>query len=236
LTTSAEAGTICRHKMDSNGKWTTLNGEEMEQKRLMGRLGALWDRPLIHLLLWRFGIANGHTQTTQAERDCLARYAAGKMMLAEIGVYHGVTTCRLRRAMDPAGVLLAIDPYPKQRLGFSAQRIIARREVAKVKGGAVRWMRTTGAKAALELLASGSPRFDFVFIDGEHTREGVKEDWQGWSKLVAPGGIIALHDSRSTAPKDDNLGSVCFMRDVISQDPNFETIATVFTLTVLQRR
>src|SRR5580704_13432579 len=112
---------------------------------LSDRFAALRSRPLVHLLLWQIGCAKSETQTTEAERDCMARYASGKKMLAEIGVFHGVTTCRLRRSMDPSGVLIAIDPYPKQRLGFSAQRIVAQREVSKIKSGTVKWMRTTGA-------------------------------------------------------------------------------------------
>jgi len=166
----------------------------------------------------------------------LARYATGKKMLAEIGVYHGVTTCRLKAAMDASGVLVAIDPYPKQRLGFSAQRIVACREVSRIRGGVVHWMRMTGIGAAKQLAACNSPRFDFVFIDGDHSWEGLKGDWEGWSVLMAPGGIIALHDSRSTPLRQiDSDGSVMFTRQVIARDPNFETIDTVDSVTVLRR-
>ncbi len=204
---------------------------------LIDRLGMLRHRPLVHLLFWQLGFAKSETQTTDAERDCLARYAGGKKMLAEVGVYHGVTTCRLRRAMDPSGVLVAIDPYPKQRLGFSAQRIIARREVSKIKGGTVRWMRTTGENAARELNVCNFPRFDFVFIDGDHSWDGLKGDWEGWSPLIAPGEIIALHDSRSTPLRQiDDAGSARFTREVIAHDPNFEIVETVDSVTVLRRR
>lgn len=35
---------------------------------------------------------------------------------------------------------------------------------------------------------------DFLFIDGDHTYDGVKSDFQMYGKLLAPGGVIALHD------------------------------------------
>lgn len=35
---------------------------------------------------------------------------------------------------------------------------------------------------------------DFLFIDGNHTYSGVKMDFEIYSKLVRPGGIIAFHD------------------------------------------
>ena len=35
---------------------------------------------------------------------------------------------------------------------------------------------------------------DFLFIDGDHTYEGVKQDWLMYGPLVRKGGIIAFHD------------------------------------------
>lgn len=35
---------------------------------------------------------------------------------------------------------------------------------------------------------------DFLFIDGDHTYDGVKRDFEMYSQLVADGGLIALHD------------------------------------------
>lgn len=204
--------------------------------RLSDRLGALRHRPLVHLFLWQFGWARSETQTTEAERNCLACHAAGKKMLAEIGVYHGVTTCRLRSVMSPQGVLVAVDPYVKQRLGFSAQRIVARREVSRIGVGTIRWMRTTGSCAARELAASSSPHFDFVFIDGDHSWNGLKADWEGWRKLIAPGGRIALHDSRSSSVRQiDEAGSVRFTNEVIVSDPDFRVVECIDSLTVLER-
>lgn len=35
---------------------------------------------------------------------------------------------------------------------------------------------------------------DVLFIDGDHTYEGVKQDYQWYSNLVNPGGLIVLQD------------------------------------------
>ena len=35
---------------------------------------------------------------------------------------------------------------------------------------------------------------DFLMIDGDHTYEGVAADFQMYSRFVADGGVIALHD------------------------------------------
>jgi len=40
----------------------------------------------------------------------------------------------------------------------------------------------------------GDRKFDFLFIDGDHTYEGVKKDFEMYGQLVEEGGIIAFHD------------------------------------------
>ena len=37
-------------------------------------------------------------------------------------------------------------------------------------------------------------KVDFLFIDGDHTYQGVKQDFQMYSPLVKKGGIVAVHD------------------------------------------
>ena len=37
-------------------------------------------------------------------------------------------------------------------------------------------------------------QIDLLFIDGDHTYEGVRRDFEMYSPLVKPGGLIALHD------------------------------------------
>jgi predicted O-methyltransferase YrrM len=194
-------------------------------------------RVLKQFLLWKIGLARPQTQTTEAERACLARHAAGKKRLAEIGVYQAVTTCRLRQAMAPDGVLLAVDPFAPGRLGFSYDRLIARGEAGRIPNGQVRWLRMTGKEAARDPSVDELGGIDFIFIDGDHTYDGLRCDWEGWRPRVVPGGIVALHDSRSYNGHDiESAGSVKFTREVILRDPGFAVLETVDSLTVLQKR
>jgi predicted O-methyltransferase YrrM len=40
----------------------------------------------------------------------------------------------------------------------------------------------------------GTRMIDFLFLDGDHTYNGVKSDFEMYSSLVKKGGIIAFHD------------------------------------------
>lgn len=47
-------------------------------------------------------------------------------------------------------------------------------------------------------------KVDFLFIDGDHTEEGVKQDYEMYSSLVRSGGLIAFHDILEKQPIPQN--------------------------------
>jgi predicted O-methyltransferase YrrM len=49
-------------------------------------------------------------------------------------------------------------------------------------------------------------KLDFLFIDGDHTYEGVKRDFELYSPLVKEGGVIAFHDI--VLGNEKNVGGV----------------------------
>jgi predicted O-methyltransferase YrrM len=189
---------------------------------------------LTHFLKWRFGLAGPEVWTTAAERACLARHAAGRRRLVEVGVWHGGTTRCLRAAMAADAVLFAVDPFPAGRLGVSLPRVVARGEVARVGNGRVEWVRATGEAAAAMTVISETG-VDFVFIDNAQTRETLRAEWEAWSPLVVPGGVIALHDTRPDPAIVPDQSSVGYARERILTDPRFTVVDEVDTLTVLRR-
>lgn len=55
-----------------------------------------------------------------------------------------------------------------------------------------------GTKRELERLLKKRP-VDFLFIDGDHAYDGVKSDFEMYSPLVRPGGLIGFHDISANA-------------------------------------
>ena len=177
------------------------------------------------------GLSPADTQTTEGERACLARGAAGKRAIVELGVYHGVSTRVMRSVMAPDGVLTAVDPYPVGRLGVSFERMVAMREAGRAARGTVHWVRQLSFEAATGWRAP----IDFLFVDGDHSWAGIERDWRDWTPHVVIGGLVALHDSRSVAWRGD-LDSVRFTREVVAQDARFHEVDAADSLTVWERR
>ena len=189
----------------------------------------------VHFLRYLWGWDEPETQTTALEQQALARHGAGKRRLAEIGVFEGFTTRRLAEAMAGDGELFAIDPFTPGRFGGCWGRLIARKEVAKVK--TVRRVRFI-PKFSHEAAAMIKGDFDFVFLDGDHSLEGIRRDWVDWAGRLGPGGIMALHDTRVPAhnPAVATLGSHIFFESDIRRDSRFELVEQVDSLSVLRRR
>ena len=62
---------------------------------------------------------------------------------------------------------------------------------------------------------------DLLFIDGDHTADGVRTDWVLWSPLVRPGGLIALHDTVPNPPRHEP-GVVALAAEMRRQYPSIE--------------
>lgn len=116
----------------------------------------------------------------------------GYLKGAEIGVCDGIYSEKL---MDniPGLKLYGIDPYveyhgyPKERIERKMEEAVER--LSKYENYTL--VRASSLEAA-KLVPDGS--LDFVFIDGAHDYESVKEDIHAWYPKVRMGGILSGHD------------------------------------------
>jgi predicted O-methyltransferase YrrM len=192
-------------------------------------------KSVIHYVRVLAGRDRPQTQTTVAERDLLASFLPGAKRIVEIGVFEGLTTRMLAERADVDAIIYGVDPFFRGRLGISWGEQIARsynrRDLAS---GKVRFI----PKLSTEVEHDVPTPVDLVFIDGDHSLEGITADWAFWSERVAARGFIALHDTLLTPDKREGymLGSIEYFRDHIGRDSRFEIVGQQDSLSVLRKR
>lgn len=105
------------------------------------------------------------------------------LVIVEIGIHMGYSL-EIWRTIWPEAVVIGIDPDISQL----DQQAVAGCNIVEADS------HSAGCLESLKDLLAGRS-IDFLFIDGDHSYAGVKQDFNTYSPLVRQGGIIALHDA-----------------------------------------
>ena len=118
-------------------------------------------------------------------------------VVIEIGTYSGGTLFLLSRVASEDATMVSID-FPDVRFGggyplwkiplYKAFRL-ARQKLYLIRADSHSPETLSNVKEIL-----GGNRVELLFLDGDHSYEGVKKDFEMFSPLVKKGGIIAFHD------------------------------------------
>jgi predicted O-methyltransferase YrrM len=113
----------------------------------------------------------------------------------ELGTLQGGTLCILARLSDPRATIISVD-LPGGKFGGGPSRL--RSLVSHTFGKLFQRLHLIrGDSHSEEVVATVrdiTRSLDVLFIDGDHTYEGVKHDFVSYAPLVHPGGIVAFHD------------------------------------------
>jgi cephalosporin hydroxylase len=150
--------------------------------------------------------------------------------IMEIGMDRGGTMALWSQIADPHACLIGLDI--KIGAGVEA-RIRSNLQVSQTLWLIEADSHTAAAKQRV-VEALGENKLDFLFIDGDHTYEGVKQDLENYRSLVRPGGLIALHDIvpdynvRFGIQTDHNAGGVHqFWREISRSFAHYEFVESV---------
>ncbi|MBU0660571.1 class I SAM-dependent methyltransferase [Patescibacteria group bacterium] len=125
-------------------------------------------------------------------------------VVVEIGTANGGTLFLFTRVADASADIYSID-LPGGAFGggyaFWKKRLykaFARKEqtIHLIRANS----HETKTKERLEKKLKGR-QIDVLFIDGDHSYEGVKQDFELYQDLVRPGGLIGFHDVAKHTPE-----------------------------------
>src|SRR5262249_15211951 len=123
--------------------------------------------------------------------------------ILEIGTATGGTLFLFCRHASENSLIVSIDlrkgrfghGYPAAKIPLYKSFACKQQKITLIRGDSHREETRRRAKEALN-----GRSIDFLFIDGDHTYEGVKADFEAYSKFVTPGGIVAFHDIAEHPP------------------------------------
>lgn len=135
----------------------------------------------------------------RAELEHLAQLVASisPKNVLEIGTQFGGTFCVWCQLVPPEGKKISIDLVDGIHGGlsktFCEQRNIA---LSRAFENVHFLMFDSHQQSTVERVKRilGDEQVDFLFIDGDHTYEGVLQDYTMYKDFVRPGGLIAFHD------------------------------------------
>ncbi len=163
-------------------------------------------------LLRRFGEANPEEGTT----------------IVEVGVYEGDFSAQILE-FCPASRLCAVDPWAHQSAGYNdpcnleqeafdelyvkcRNRLLGSQRVMEDGRPRVNLVRLPSAEAAQLLVGP----YDLIYLDGNHSFAGIREDIELWYPKVKPGGILAGHDYTHN-PDPDVCGVIPAVQRFVKQ-------------------
>ena len=119
-------------------------------------------------------------------------------VLAEVGVRAGDHLLSLLKA-EPVK-LVAVDLWANDGILGHNDTMLSREELdrcyTRVCGIAARYPSVEIRRGLSAVVASqfNVETFDFVYIDADHTYEGVRADLEAWWPTIKPGGVLGGHD------------------------------------------
>ena len=122
--------------------------------------------------------------------------------ILEIGTAWGGTLFLFAKVASPQAKIVSVDipsdytrGYPEWRVNLYQSFGMPEQKICLIRKNSHLLSTLGRVETALERC-----KLDFLFIDGDHTYDGVKKDFEMYCKLVRKGGLIAFHDIVPEAP------------------------------------
>lgn len=142
--------------------------------------------------------------------------------IVELGTHNGASFlafCQAVEAQQVSARVFAVDTWQgDEHAGFYGNEIHAElRDYQQRHYAGISEMMRMRFDQALEYFADGS--IDVLHVDGLHTYEAVREDFETWRCKLSPRAVVLFHDS---CVRERGFGVWQYWSEVSSQFPSFE--------------
>jgi len=178
---------------------------------------------------WRYERIDGFL--TLADAKCL--YATARKLrpgstVVEIGSWKGKSTYCLARGLR-GGRIIAIDPFDASGEPDSSE-VYHNSQNGDLYGSFCRTMAVMGVADKVEAWKGTSrdfidriPEIDLLFIDGDHSIDGCRFDYEHYASRVAKGGYLLFHDYQPGRP---DLGPTWVINNFVLPSRLFSLVET----------
>jgi predicted O-methyltransferase YrrM len=163
---------------------------------------------------------------TEGEAVALFRYAnrlPARATAVEIGSWKGKSTFCIARGLHGGGRLHAIDPFDAAGEPGSAEIYARERSERPLReqfeANTAPFARDIAIHQAYSReVATAFPSIDFLLIDGDHSIEGAKYDFDTFAPCIVSGGYVAFHDYYAHRPE---LGPTWVVENIVKPGGRF---------------
>jgi hypothetical protein len=143
-------------------------------------------------------------------------------LVVELGVHIGVSFCTFAEEMQRQGIegrCIGVDTFAgdSQAGNYDGGVLAALRAHHDPRYGGFSTLRQATFDSAAAEVADGS--VDLLHIDGLHTYEAVRHDFETWQRKLSPRAIVLFHD---TQVREGDFGVWRFWAEVSDGRPSFE--------------
>lgn len=193
------------------------------------------------LLSDRFADVQGYLDPIEGYAlHLLAAFGPGEGAVTEIGSLYGRSTCYLAAGckLNGRGTVHAVDTFegsPEHQPGQSAEQadIVATGSTLKtfirnITAHGVQELVSPIRARSLDAAGEWTGEIRLLFIDGDHSYEATRDDFQAWTPFMHPAGVVAFHDVSTWE------GVTQFYEELVAT-AEWEEVLSVGTLRVVSR-
>jgi predicted O-methyltransferase YrrM len=163
----------------------------LRQARQLGKLrDSVADLSVLVETLWSSHFFRPMQKKSEILRLLEVVRALQPSSICEVGAAGGGTTFLLAHAAASDATVITID------LAFTKSRLTAAGSFASKTQNLFCLQEDSHDPETVGVVSKclGEKRLDVLYLDGDHSYEGIKQDFELYSPLVRPGGLIVFHD------------------------------------------